>query len=252
MRKSIDLNCDLGEWRTKDGIRKDEAIMPFISSCNVACGGHIGDEASMRATIQLALEYGVTLGAHPGYPDRENFGRKVLDVDSDVLKETLLEQIHHFEKLLTEEGGTLHHIKPHGALYNYAAKDKKTANVVVSVVKSVNQKLIVYLPPNSVSRALAQKSGLHVVTEVFADRAYEDDLSLRSRSLPGSVLVDEADILVQLRRMVFQGEVNTFSGIKKKVKAETVCLHSDTPGSIAHAKSIHEFLKKHGVDITIP
>lgn len=250
MKKNIDLNCDLGEWKTKDGALLDEAIMPFISSCNIACGGHIGNKESMKATIELAQKYGVAIGAHPGYPDPENFGRIVMDIDSGSLKDSIIEQIGTFKKYLDEAGAELHHIKPHGALYNQAVKDEATAKVILEAIKHDWSGIKMYLPEGSISSELALDQGLKVVYEVFADRVYEDDLKLRSRTFPDAVLDDEADVIAQLRHLILEGKVLTYSGIKKSIKAETVCLHSDTPGAFILAQTINTFLRQHGVAIT--
>lgn len=249
MNNRIDLNCDLGEWKTKDGSIRDEAIMPFISSCNIACGGHIGDEKSMRTTIQLAKKNGVKIGVHPSYPDRENFGRVVMDISSSSLEKSLIEQLYTFKEYLLVEGESLHHIKPHGALYNEAAKNRNTAELIVSVIKQFDKNIPIYLPPNSVSNKIAHEAGLKVINEVFADRIYEDDLSLRSRKLDKAVIEDEADVIAQLRSLIFKKAVLTYSGKHKSINAETVCLHSDTPGAIKLAKTIHNFLTNNGVEI---
>ena len=189
---------------------------------------------------------------HPSYPDRENFGRKVIDISEDELVQSLEYQISSFLILLEQEGLDLHHIKPHGALYNYSAKDEKTANVLLSVIKSLAPKTTVYLPYNSVSAKMANDKGLNVFYEVFADRAYEDDLSLRNRSLPLAILQEEERIKDQLKDMILSGFVTTFSGKKVEIVAETVCLHSDTPGAVHFAKTIHEFLSGYGIEITAP
>lgn len=249
MKKRIDLNCDLGEWKTSDGALRDEAIMPFISSCNIACGGHIGDEESMRTTIRLAKRFGVSIGVHPSYPDTENFGRVVMDISPKELKDSIRDQLQTFSRFLKDEGESLHHIKPHGALYNQAAKDQETAEVIVSVIKQFVENIPVYLPPNSVSKKIACDAGLRVISEVFADRVYEEDLSLRDRKLDGALLEDGDDVIAQLRSMIFEHEVLTYPGKLKAINAETVCLHSDTPGAIQLAKTIHEFLTSNGVEI---
>ncbi|RNC85997.1 MAG: 5-oxoprolinase subunit PxpA [Balneola sp.] len=247
--KRIDLNCDLGEWKTPEHRLRDEAIMPYISSCNIACGGHIGDEYSMRTTMKMAQENYVTIGAHPGYPDRENFGRVVMDITQEKLSDSIKEQLESFLSILDKEGLALHHIKPHGALYNYAAKDKETAQTVLEVIKSVAGNIKVYLPEGFISSRIALDLGLDVVYEVFADRSYEDDLSLRSRSLEGAVLHKREEVLDQIYSMVMNGEVNTFSGDTKPITAQTICLHSDTEGAAELAKHIHTFLKNHEVAI---
>lgn len=252
MRKEIDLNCDLGEWRTSEGASLDEAIMPFITSCNVACGGHIGDEASMKKTIGLAQEFNVALGAHPGYPDKENFGRVVMDINLTDLEQSIQSQIQSFLVCLDECGAELHHVKPHGALYNHAAKNQQVAEVVLKAIDSVAPGTKVYLPEGSVSATIAKDFGFKVIYEVFADRRYEDDLSLRSRSLPDSVLHNESEVIKQLKLLVSEEKVISYSGEEKSIKAETVCLHSDTPGAINLARTINSFLNQHGVTITAP
>lgn len=252
MNKKIDLNCDLGEWITNEGPALDEAIMPFISSCNIACGGHIGDEESIKKTIALAQKFNVALGAHPSYPDKENFGRKVMDIDPFELKNSIKTQIRTFLNCLKGSGASLHHIKPHGALYNRAAKDQKVAELLLNAIKSVAPEIIIYLPGGSVSAEMAEDFGFKVIYEVFADRMYEDDLSLRSRLLPNAILDDESDVLAQLRHLIFDEEVITYSGKTRSIKAESVCLHSDTPGAINLAKTINSFLNEHGVTITAP
>ena len=251
--KNIDLNCDLGEWREANGTEKDAKIMPYITSCNIACGGHIGDEESMRKTIHLAKKHGVKIGAHPAYPDMVNFGREVLVMPPDHLELTIKSQIQLFKELLDEAGEPLHHIKPHGALYNHAAQDKETAYSIVKVIKSLFENEVpLYAQQNSVLAEVAEEAGLKVVYEVFADRAYEDDLSLRSRKLDGAVLYNTSEVLQQVENMVVKGTVNTHSGETKLITPQTVCLHSDTEGSIELAKEIHQFLESKDVEITAP
>ena len=246
---TIDLNCDLGEWREQSSPEKDARIMPFITSCNVACGGHIGDEESMWETIKLAQTYGVKIGAHPSYPDKENFGREVLVLSGEELLTTIKNQIQVLVKLLDEAGEELHHIKPHGALYNHSAKDVETSNTIIETVKLFGD-VPIYAQHGSVLSELAEQAGLTVIYEVFADRAYEEDLSLRSRKLEGAVLHETEDVLSQIEKMVLKGEVETYSGKVKLISAQTVCLHSDTDGSIHLAKEIYQFLKGENVQIT--
>lgn len=252
MAECIDLNCDLGEWKTKDGFQRDETIMPYITSCNIACGGHIGDQQSVRETVELALRYGVKVGSHPSYPDKEHFGRVVPDIDEKELGYSLRTQIELVRNTVENHGETLHHVKPHGALYNHAAKDEKTARLVMEVIRESAPDVSVYLPPGSVSKVIAEEYGIPVVTEVFADRAYEDDLSLRSRGLEGAVLTDKATVLEQLELMIIRKKVNSYSGKLLSIHPETVCLHSDTPGATRLAASINSFLKSRDVEITAP
>lgn len=245
----VDLNCDLGEWKSPDHAHRDEAIMPYISSCNIACGGHIGDDFSMRSTMLMARKYGVVIGAHPGYPDRENFGRVVMDITHDKLSASIKEQLESFLSILEQEGLELHHVKPHGALYNHAAKDEETARTVLNTIKSVVGDTKVYLPKGFVSSKIAHDLGLDVIYEVFADRRYEADLSLRSRKLEGAVLHEKEEVLEQIYSMVKNGEVKTFTGEIKSITAQTVCLHSDTEGATELAKHIHTFLENNEVVI---
>ncbi len=247
--KRIDLNCDLGEWKNPEHRLRDEAIMPYISSCNIACGGHIGDGHSMRTTMIMAQNYEVAIGAHPGYPDRENFGRVVMDISPEKLSDSIKVQLETFLDILHKEGLPLHHVKPHGALYNHAAKDQQTAETVLSTIKSVAGNTKVYLPEGFVSAQIAQDLGLEVIYEVFADRRYETDLSLRSRSLERAVLDRKEEVMEQIQTMVFDGQVKTYSGEMKPITAQTICLHSDTEGATELAKYIHLFLDENEVAI---
>lgn len=247
--KTIDLNCDLGEWRAENGLQKDAAIMPFISSCNIACGGHIGDNKSMLATLRLAMKHRVALGAHPSYPDRKNFGRVVLDIQSDKLRDSLLNQLNSFFELVDKESGSVHHIKPHGALYNEAARNRKVAETVVQAFFEFDQKIPIYCQEGSELAKVLADAGIPVMHEVFADRAYEDNLTLRSRKLEKAIIHEKEEVINHIHRMVIEAKVRTFSGLIKPIIAETMCLHSDTEGSIELAKSIFEYLKKKGVNI---
>lgn len=248
--KKVDLNCDLGEWRSDDGPALDASIMPFISSCNIACGGHIGDAYSMKKTIELALEYDVAIGAHPSYPDRQGFGRRRMEIEGRELENTIRTQILDLKSLVEEAGGELHHVKPHGALYNTAAFDEQTASIIVAAITSIDTALKVYGQSGLVFDKVVTNAGLQFVREVFADRVYEDDLSLRSRKKPGSMLFETSKVLDQIKNMVLEGRVISFSGKVLPVKAETICLHSDTQGASELAREIHDFLKKNDVEIT--
>lgn len=246
---SIDLNCDLGEWKDDFGPQKDAAIMPYITSCNIACGGHIGDRNSMLSTIRLALKHEVAIGAHPSYPDIENFGRKVLQLSSEELKESLINQLSLFKSLINEEGGELHHIKPHGALYNEASINRSVADTVLSAIREVEQNVPIYCQEGSELDHAVVETGFMPVYEVFADRAYEDDLTLRSRTLDGALIHERRMVFDHIHRMVIEGKVKTFNGLIKQIKAETICLHSDTKGSIELAREINVYLKSKGVKI---
>ena len=247
--KNIDLNCDLGEWRETKGAEKDARIMPFITSCNIACGGHIGDEHSMQKTVELAIKNGVKIGAHPSFPDRENFGRKKLNIYPSRLFDSLCTQVRQLGEIVAQNGETLHHIKPHGALYNEAAKDEAIAEVIVNMVLQMFPGVPLYAPMGSMLDKIAAEFKVDIMYEAFADRAYEDDLSLRPRALNGAVLHQTKDVLAQIERMVIYGEVVTFSGLRKPISAQTICLHSDTEGSIRLAEEIYDYLKGRDVEI---
>lgn len=249
MKEKIDLNCDLGEWKSNDGPDLDKAIMPFISSCNIACGGHIGNEISMRWTVILAKKNNVKVGAHPSYPDRAGFGRRQLDMNIDELKNSIKNQILSLKEVAEAEGVDLHHIKPHGALYNAASKYKDIAKATSESVKELNLNIPIYGQSGSELEKAALYSGLAFCAEVFADRTYEDDLSLRSRDQDGAVLFKKEDVLTQIFEMVIEESVSTYSGKKLPIQADTICLHSDTKGAQELARNIHQFLKNHGIRI---
>lgn len=249
MKARIDLNCDLGEWISNDGPDLDKAIMPFISSCNIACGGHIGDEISMRWTVILAKKNGVKVGAHPSYPDRAGFGRRQLEMKIEELKNSIKNQILNLKEVAEAEGVVLHHIKPHGALYNAASKEKEIAEATAQSVKELNLNIPIYGQSGSELEKAALSNGLSFCAEVFADRAYEDNLLLRSRVLEGAVLFKKEDVLTQIFEMVIEESVSTYSGKKLPIQADTICLHSDTKGAQELARNIHQFLKNHGIRI---
>lgn len=232
----LDINSDLGE-----GMGNDASIMPFITSCNIACGGHAGDEYSIRSTIQLAQKYQVKIGAHPSYPDKANFGRKEMDMSPKALFDTLFHQISLVKEQLA--GAALHHIKPHGALYNQAAISEQTAETIVNLVKEHFSESILYVPDGSIVAALAKHAGLKVWYEVFADRNYNDDLTLVSRKADDAVLHDKEEVMQHLRSMATSGHVKTKTGNTLPIKADTVCVHGDNPSALELAKEIFQFLK---------
>ena len=249
MKTNIDLNCDLGEWKSKDGHELDKIIMPYISSCNIACGGHIGDDFSMKKTIELALEHNVEIGAHPSFPDKESFGRKVVKMESAQLQEILINQISRLLVFLNEMGAKLHHIKPHGALYNEASKNSVLANTIIDAVEKVENNPLIYGAFNSQLEKTAKQRNVRFCAEGFADRVYESDLSLRSREYSDAVLHSEGEVLKQVITMVKNQKVITHSKEEIFIKVATICLHSDTPGAQALAKKIYQFLSKNDVNI---
>lgn len=240
----IDLNSDLGEHPDSD---LDEQIMPFVSSCNIACGGHIGDETSVRRTIRLAKKYDVAIGAHPSFPDPRHFGREVMDMEPSALAESVRRQIQLVLKVCEDESVPLHHVKPHGALYNLMAIDRGTAALICDVVKETVPHAMLYGLAHSFSEKVSMEKNQLFVGEAFADRAYETDRTLRSRSKAGAVITNLGQVLAQVEELTVNKRVFSHDWID--VRAETICLHSDTLGAVTLAKRIHEHLVKQGIHI---
>ena len=230
----IDLNADLGE-----GYPFDAELMRLISSANIACGGHVGDEASMRATVRLAREHGVRVGAHPSYPDREHFGRRSLEMPAAELKHSLVTQISALHAICQQEGVALAYVKPHGMLYNDAARNVALADVVIDASLAVQPDLAIMALAGSAMVAHCRERGVSVLEEAFVDRAYRDDGSLVPRSEPGAVLDDDATAIAQALRFANQGEVVTRSGKVLNLPVDSLCLHGDTPHAVAFARGLY-------------
>ncbi len=228
----IDLNCDLGE-----DIGNDEAIMPYITSANIACGFHAGDEHTMRETIYLAKRFGVNVGAHPSWKDRENFGRKEINTSPDEVEKLVLEQIQILAAIAKEEGVTLTHVKPHGALYNQSAKDVELANAIARAVKTSSVDLILVGLAGSSSIEAGREMGVRVAAEGFPDRGYNADGSLMSRHLPGALIESPEDVAKHAIELVKTGRI------------DTLCLHGDHPNAAENAKMLREVLEKNGVEV---
>lgn len=241
--KYIHINCDLGE-----GGDHDEALMGMISACNIACGGHAGTVESMRVTVQLAMENEVEMGAHPSYPDKENFGRKSLAMTPDNLKQSLVAQILSLKQIAESEGGKLSHVKPHGALYNDAAKDENIARIVIDSVLEFDDKLSIYAPYNSVISRLAEGK-IKVVFEAFADRSYEENYQLVSRENPDALITEKEAVFRHLYSMFSDRKIICLSGAEISCSATTFCLHSDTPNSVEILKYLHEKFSENNIKI---
>lgn len=240
----IDLNSDLGEHPNTN---LDEQIMPYISSCNIACGGHIGDAKSVKETIELANKYGVAIGAHPSFPDRKNFGREILKMDQEELRVSLRDQILLVKNLAEKQGIALHHVKPHGALYNHTAKDVDTSTLICDLIIEIDPELRLYGLAHSTMQRIAEEKKVNFIAEAFADRRYEIDKTLRSRSKNQSVLTEREGVLDQVQGLVFRNRVKSDDWIS--IKAQTICLHSDTKGAVILAKAIRTHLEEQGVGI---
>ncbi|PVW14803.1 5-oxoprolinase subunit PxpA [Marixanthomonas spongiae] len=241
--KHIDINADLGE-----GSGFDKAIMPLIASCSIACGGHYGNESTMRTAIQLAKKYDVKIGAHPSFPDKDNFGRKIITMTKKELTATVFNQLLHFLAVCETEEATIHHIKLHGALYNYAAKDAPTADAVVEAIVQTKVRPKLYVQYNSVLHRKAENL-LPLEFEAFIDRRYNDDLSLVSRSEPGALIEKPRTAWKQLFTMVSEEKVTTASGIAKPINASTYCIHSDNQQSVEILQYIHNQMKNNGLTL---
>jgi UPF0271 protein len=241
---TIDLNCDMGE-----GAGNDAAIMPYISSANIACGYHAGDEATMQRTVQLALEQNVAIGAHPGFADKENFGRLEMVLPLSQVYDLVAEQVYILRKIASSLGTILHHVKPHGALYNMAANDIHLAEVIAKAVKDVEPNLIFYGLYNSFLTSVPLDAGLKIASEVFADRRYHKDGKLVSRQTKGAVIEDENKAVEQALNMVLQNSVASVEGEIIAVYPQTLCLHGDGKNAVAFAKKIHEALIENNIKI---
>ena len=241
---TIDLNADLGE-----GDAYDEELLQIVSSCNVACAGHAGDVESMTRTVRSAIANGVAVGAHPGYPDREGFGRRSGFLDGDALYESLTEQVTGLADVAAHLGARLNHVKPHGALYNDAVGNPGLADIIARVVaEAPGRPAFVGMAATQLEFA-ARRHGLPFIAEAFVDRAYEPDGTLVPRGEPGAVHDDLNVATTQAARLAQEGEVTARNGATIKVRADTLCLHGDTPGAAEKARAVRDVLESHGVEV---
>ncbi|MBT4905085.1 MAG: 5-oxoprolinase subunit PxpA [Flavobacteriaceae bacterium] len=241
---TVDLNCDMGE-----GAGNDALLMPFISSCSIACGGHVGDEESIKATLLLAKQQGVQAGAHPAYPDPEHFGRKTMQLSNEELKESLLQQLRLFLKCCELTKSPVHHIKPHGALYNDLFHDAAKVEVFVAVIKTLLPQTKLYCSPGSLLEKEALRSGIQVKREGFMDRTYNEDRTLRSRLLAGAVLTDLDEVGSQVLSIVKDQAVPVFGGGYIPLSVQTLCLHGDHPQAVELIQTVNRLLKLNGIDV---
>jgi UPF0271 protein len=248
-RLAIDLNADLGESPNSVANGTDAELMRYISSANIACGGHAGDERTMRATLQLAKDNQVSAGAHPSFPDRENFGRVEMRLPIEDLERSLLAQIRELQSIAKEVGVALAHVKPHGALYHAANRDPEVAKAIGSATLACDRSLILVGQAESACLEIWCGMGLTVAAEAFADRAYEADGTLRKRTLPGALLASEDDAARQALSIAVDHRVRAFDGSEINLTAQTICLHSDTPGAGGFARRIRQALEQAGCDV---
>jgi UPF0271 protein len=241
---TIDLNCDMGE-----GCGNDAELMDFVSSVNIACGFHAGNDETMRTTARLAFEKGVAIGAHPSFPDRENFGRKEMTFSFEEIHDLVIDQILKLMRVCEILGTRLHHVKPHGALYNQAAKDREVAAAIVEGVSAIDNKLAYYGLSGSMMIEEAERVGLRAVSEVFADRTYQSDGTLTPRSIPNALITDENTSLTQVLDMVNYGRVRSIDAIMVPIKAETICIHGDGENAVEFARGIKQALTARAIRI---
>jgi UPF0271 protein len=245
MLRKIDLNCDMGE-----GFRTDALIMPFISSANIACGYHAGGGELMRETIRLALQHQVAIGAHPSFDDREGFGRREMHLSSDEIHGLISDQLNIIRKAAEEEGATLHHVKPHGALYNMAAKDAMVADAISRAIKDIDASLILYGLPNSASETSAYQQGLKFFREVFSDRTYTDKGLLTPRSQANAKIETVEQSIEQVLQIILHETVTSTTGRNISIKADTVCIHGDGEHAVEFALTINRALQQSNITIS--
>lgn len=246
---TIDLNADLGESFGPWTMGQDEALMTSITSANIACGFHAGDPTVMRQTVRLAKRHGVALGAHPGFPDLAGFGRREMQVSPVELEDLVLYQLAAIAGVAAAEGVRLQHVKAHGALYNMAARDVILAGAIARAVAAFDRTLILLGLPNSALLSEGEAAGLRVAAEVFADRTYEADGSLTPRRVPGSVIADPAHVVARAVDMVRARQVTATDGTVVPLRADTLCLHGDTPGAADLARQVRAALESAGVTV---
>lgn len=240
----VDLNCDLGE-----GAPHDAELMPLISSANIACGGHAGDDETMSVTVKLALQHGVVIGAHPGYADRASFGRVEIELAPEAIRALVLEQTERLMTIAGRHSARVRHVKPHGALYNLAARDAAVARAVAEAVYEADPRFVLVGLAGSRLIDAGAACGLSTRSEVFADRTYQADGTLTPRSQPNALITEEQLAVEQVLRMVQDGRVKAVDGSEVSIRADTICLHGDGDHAVSFAKIIHAALVAAGFSI---
>lgn len=240
----IDINCDMGE-----GIGNDELLMPFISSANIACGYHAGDEKIMQQTIETAIKNKVAIGAHPSFFDKKNFGRTEMNLPADGIYDLVILQLRTIDKIVKEKNARLHHVKPHGALYNMSARDPIIAKAIAEATRDFDDRLILFGLSGSHSIGEARAIDLRTASEAFADRTYQDDGRLTPRSQPNAMIEHVDRSIQQSLQMIMEKTVTSVNGKKIPIIADTICIHGDGKHAVEFAKTIHKALKKKNIEI---
>jgi UPF0271 protein len=247
--KSIDLNCDMGEMPEAIADGTQEALMAYLTSVNIACGAHAGDEATMRTTIEQAMRRKLAIGAHPGYADRANFGRLELDLSADEIAESVFEQVSKLGEIAAKCGARLVHVKAHGALYNQAARDAAVAKAIADGVERWRRDVVLVGLAGSVMLDAFRRAGFSVAAEAFADRRYEPNGSLRSRKFGDALVSNPAEAGAQALHIAQAASVVASDGKKIRVEAQTICIHGDTPGALKIAAAVGERLENAGIEL---
>lgn len=236
---NISFNCDLGE-----GIGNDALIMPYLSACSVACGGHFGNASTIQTAVELALRHKVKIGAHPSYPDTISFGRQRLSISSNALQLSLRAQLSLFNKVLLKNNTKLHHIKAHGALYNDIAKNGKLALTFLEAISAYKNQCVLFVPGQSVIKDLAIQQGFLITLEAFADRNYTDDLQLVSRKQTNAIIHEPKSVVAHVAEMINTNHLTTITGKKISIQAETFCIHGDHKNAVAIARLLYQTFNK--------
>lgn len=245
----IDLNCDMGESFGNYRIGKDEEMLDYVSSSNIACGFHAGDPATMRKTVQLALQKNVAIGAHPGLQDLVGFGRRNIHMTPQEVYDLIIYQLGALQAFVKAEGGTLQHVKPHGALFNMSAQNADLATAIAKAVSKVDEELILFGLSGSESIKAGKAVGLRTASEVFSDRTYQQDGSLTARHLPNSLIKEPKSAVQQVIKMIKEKCVTSLQGTDIPIEAHTVCIHGDGENALSFAQYLVAIFEKEGIQI---
>ncbi len=250
MRFKVDINCDLGEGLGRFKAAQDNEIMPYITSANIACGFHAGDPVIMARTVKLAQENGVSVGAHPGFPDLLGFGRRYMELSPEELKNTIIYQVGALKSFAEAANTKLQHVKPHGALYNTASESEAHAECIIDAVRTVDPKLVLFARANSKMAMMAAKAGLRVASEVFADRAYNQDGSLVSRKIEGAIITDPKLVAKRAVSIIQKRQVAAINNQTVKFRdAHTICVHGDTSNAVEIVKALRRIFLDSQIDV---
>ena len=247
---SIDLNCDMGESFGAWKLGNDTALMEHVTSVNIACGFHAGDATTIRETVETSFKKNVAVGAHPSYPDLQGFGRRNMSLSTEDVYDIVLYQVAALKGICEASGGKLHHVKPHGALYNQAAKIRELAGAIAAAVRAIDSGLIFYGGSGSLLISEAEALGLRTASEVFADRTYQADGSLTPRTLPNALIREQSHAVDQAVQMVTSGTVTAGSGEVLNIKAETICIHGDGEHALEFAIALRSAFRDNNIDVS--